>query len=55
MHVKSVLYLGVPDDTTEDLSNLWENQIITLTEVVQQDQLELAGKVRSSLVALPST
>lgn len=43
--VKNVIVLGKPTKATEDFANLWDNQLVTLCEVIQQDKHELAGKV----------
>ncbi|KAH0840319.1 hypothetical protein J3R83DRAFT_1332 [Lanmaoa asiatica] len=41
--VKNVLVLGKPCDSTKDFANLWDNQLVTLCDVIQQDKCEQAS------------
>ncbi|KAF8123679.1 hypothetical protein EV363DRAFT_1179422 [Boletus edulis] len=42
--VKSLFVLGKPCNATDHFSDLWDNQIATLTEIIEQDKAELEGK-----------
>ncbi|KAF8558949.1 hypothetical protein OG21DRAFT_1481240 [Imleria badia] len=42
--IKSIFALGKPSDASEDFANLWDNQLVTLCKVVQQDWKESPGK-----------
>ncbi|KAF8122151.1 hypothetical protein EV363DRAFT_1183485 [Boletus edulis] len=42
--VKSLFVLGKPCDVPEHFGDLWDNQIATLCEIIEQDKVELEGK-----------
>ncbi|KAF8130605.1 hypothetical protein EV363DRAFT_1166368 [Boletus edulis] len=42
--VKSVFVLGKPCNASEHFGDLWDNQIATLSEIIEQDKQELDGK-----------